>query len=87
MTAFNDIGGVPANANRALLRDTLRDALALDGVLVSDWNAVAELRNHGVAGSDAEAARIGPARRRRHGHVEPALHERAAGARRARSRG
>jgi beta-glucosidase len=58
MAAFNDIGGVPAHANSALLRDTLRTRWRWPGVLVSDWNAVAELRNHGVAGSDADAAEL-----------------------------
>jgi beta-glucosidase len=58
MAAFNEIGGVPAHANRALLRDTLRTRWRWPGVLVSDWNAVAELRNHGVAGSDADAAEL-----------------------------
>src|SRR4051812_24975823 len=58
MAAFNEIGGVPAHANRALLRDTLRTRWRWPGVLVSDWNAIAELRNHGVAGSDADAAEL-----------------------------
>jgi beta-glucosidase len=58
MAAFNEIGGVPAHANRALLRDTLRTRWRWPGVLVSDWNAVPELRNHGVAGSDADAAEL-----------------------------
>ena len=58
MAAFNDIGGVPAHANRALLRDTLRTRWRWPGVLVSDWNAIAELRNHGVAASDADAAEL-----------------------------
>ena len=58
MAAFNDIGGVPAHANSALLRDTLRTRWRWPGVLVSDWNAVAELRSHGVAGSDADAAEL-----------------------------
>jgi beta-glucosidase len=58
MAAFNELGGVPAHANRALLRDTLRTRWRWPGVLVSDWNAVAELRSHGVAGSDADAAEL-----------------------------
>jgi beta-glucosidase len=58
MAAFNEIGGVPAHANRALLRDTLRTRWRWPGVLVSDWNAVAELRNHGVAETDADAAEL-----------------------------
>src|SRR3954468_8318189 len=60
MAAFNEIGGVPAHANRALLRDTLRARWRWPGLLVSDWNAVAELRNHGVAGSDADGAELAP---------------------------
>src|SRR4051794_4484253 len=58
MAAFNDIGGVPAHANGALLRDTLRARWRWPGLLVSDWNAVAELRNHGVAASDGDAAEL-----------------------------
>ncbi|MDB5692027.1 MAG: beta-glucosidase, partial [Alphaproteobacteria bacterium] len=58
MTAFNSIGGVPTTANRALVRGTLRGAWGWPGLIVSDWKAVAELRNHGVAGSDAEAAAL-----------------------------
>jgi beta-glucosidase len=58
MAAFNEIGGVPAHANRALLRDTLRTRWRWPGVLVSDWNAVAELRNHGVAETEGDAAEL-----------------------------
>jgi len=58
MASFNEIGGVPAHANSALLRDTLRTRWRWPGVLVSDWNAVAELRSHGVAASDADAAAL-----------------------------
>ncbi|MBB4659941.1 beta-glucosidase BglX [Parvularcula dongshanensis] len=49
MVAFNDIGGVPATANAPLLQDVLRKAWSYDGLVVSDWNAVLELTNHGVA--------------------------------------
>jgi beta-glucosidase len=58
MAAFNEIDGVPAHANRALLRDTLRTRWRWPGVLVSDWNAVAELRNHGVAETEGDAAEL-----------------------------
>ena len=58
MAAFNEIGGVPAHANRALLRDTLRTRWHWPGLLVSDWNAIAELRNHGVAETNADAAEL-----------------------------
>jgi beta-glucosidase len=56
MAAFNTIGGVPAHVNRALLTGILRAQWHWPGLVVSDWNGVGELRVHGVAGSDAEAA-------------------------------
>ncbi|MBB5519499.1 glycoside hydrolase family 3 N-terminal domain-containing protein [Amphiplicatus metriothermophilus] len=49
MTAFNDIAGAPTTANRALVRDLLKGEWGFEGVVVSDWNAVAELIEHGVA--------------------------------------
>jgi beta-glucosidase len=58
MAAFNEIGGVPTHADSSLLRDTLRTGWRWPGVLVSDWNAVAELRAHGVAETDGDAAAL-----------------------------
>jgi len=49
MAAFNDIAGVPTTANRELLRGTLRERWGWQGLLVSDWGAIGELLNHGVA--------------------------------------
>ncbi len=40
MSAFNDISGTPATANRYLLTEVLRDRWQFDGFVVSDWNAV-----------------------------------------------
>lgn len=56
MSSFNDFEGIPATANRKLLRDELRDSLGFGGFVVSDWNAVKELVNHGVAATEKEAA-------------------------------
>ncbi len=58
MPAFNDLAGVPMTANAPLLRGLLRQELGFDGVIISDYNAVAELINHGVAGDVAEAAAL-----------------------------
>jgi len=58
MTAFNDIGGVPTTANAALVRGQLRDKWGFDGIVVSDWNAIAELIAHGVAETPAQAAAL-----------------------------
>ena len=58
MPAFTDLNGVPMTANRALLRDWLRGRLGFDGVVISDYNAIAELIRHGVAADLAEAAAL-----------------------------
>ena len=58
MPAFTDLAGVPMTANVALLRDCLRGELGFRGVLVSDYNAIAELINHGVARDLAQAATL-----------------------------
>ena len=57
MTSFNDIGGVPATANKFLLTDVLRNEWGVDGPVISDYTAVQELINHGVAADGADAAR------------------------------
>lgn len=58
MVAFNDVGGVPATANADLLRTLLRDRWDWDGMTVSDWNAVVELVNHGVAADQTDATAV-----------------------------
>jgi len=55
MSAFNDIAGVPASANAWLTDTVLRREWKFPGFVVSDWTSVAELINHGIAGSPAEA--------------------------------
>lgn len=57
MTAFNDIGGVPTTANRELVRTQLRGQWGYQGLIVSDWNAISELLQHGVA-ADRTAAGV-----------------------------
>lgn len=56
MSAFNSLNGVPATGNRWLLTDILRKQWKFKGFVVSDWNAVQELKAHGVAETDADAA-------------------------------
>lgn len=58
MTAFNDVGGQPTTGNADLINGTLRAKWGFDGMLVSDWNAVAELINHGIADSRADAGAL-----------------------------
>jgi beta-glucosidase len=56
MSAFLDLNGTPATANRRLLTDVLRGEWDFDGFVISDWDSIAELINHGVAKDRAEAA-------------------------------
>ena len=58
MVAFNDIAGVPTTVNRELLRGTLRERWGWQGLMVSDWGAIGELINHGVAADRAAAASL-----------------------------
>jgi beta-glucosidase len=56
MPAFTELAGIPMTAHKALLRDYLRGELGFDGVIVSDYNAIAELVKHGVAADLVDAA-------------------------------
>jgi beta-glucosidase len=58
MPAFTDVQGVPMTAHRILLQDVLRGRMKFDGVIVSDYNAIAELVRHGVAADLTEAAAL-----------------------------
>jgi len=55
MSSFNALNGVPATANPYLMDEILRKEWGFDGFVVSDYTAVMELNNHGIA-LDAAAA-------------------------------
>ena len=55
MAAFNEIGGVPCHASPWLLDEVLRGEWKFPGLVVSDWSALDELRDHGVAADPVEA--------------------------------
>lgn len=57
MSAFNEIGGVPATASEHLYGDVLRDEWGFDGFVIADYTAVRELMWHGIAADSAEAGR------------------------------
>jgi beta-glucosidase len=56
MVGFHDLAGIPCTAHRELLHDLLRKRWGFDGLLVSDYTAIMELVNHGVAADEKEAA-------------------------------
>ena len=58
MPSFNNVNGVPSTANTHLLCDILRDEWGFDGVVNSDYSAIAELIKHGVAKDYKECAKL-----------------------------
>ena len=57
MSAFNPLNGVPATADYFTLTKILRHEWKFGGFVVSDYGAIKELINHGVASDGAGAAR------------------------------
>lgn len=57
MSAFNALNGVPSTANPFLLGKVLRGEWGFNGFVVSDYTAVKELINHGIALDPATATR------------------------------
>lgn len=57
MAAFNALNGLPATAHRGMLTELLRDKWKFKGFVVSDFGSITELRLHGIAADDSEAAR------------------------------
>ncbi|MGH8208030.1 MAG: glycoside hydrolase family 3 N-terminal domain-containing protein, partial [Steroidobacteraceae bacterium] len=58
MPSFTDLAGIPMTAHVGLLRGWLREKHGFDGVIVSDYNAIGELINHGVAADLVDAATL-----------------------------
>ena len=58
MPAFSDLAGIPMTSHTGLLRGWLREQRGFDGVVISDYNAIAELIHHGVAADLADAAAL-----------------------------
>jgi beta-glucosidase len=55
MSAFNDLDGISASANKFTLSTILKAEWKFDGFVISDWGSIRELINHGIAASAAEA--------------------------------
>ncbi|PYT77751.1 MAG: beta-glucosidase BglX [Acidobacteria bacterium] len=57
MSAFNSLNAVPSSANLFTLTQILRKEWGFQGIVDSDYTALAELMNHGTANDGATAAR------------------------------
>lgn len=58
MPSFNVLNGVPAVANEWLMKKILKDEWGYRGIVISDYNAIGELRPHGITEDMKEAARL-----------------------------
>jgi len=58
MNSFNDIDGIPATGHKALQRDILKGEWNWNGLVVSDWGSIGEMRAHGYAEDKKHAAEI-----------------------------
>jgi beta-glucosidase len=57
MTSFNDNDGVPSTGNVFVVKDILRGEWGFDGLVVTDWNSMGEMINHGFGVDRQEVAR------------------------------
>ncbi|WP_262709568.1 glycoside hydrolase family 3 N-terminal domain-containing protein [Polaribacter aestuariivivens] len=58
MNSFNDIDGIPATGHKVLQRDILKGDWNWNGLVVSDWGSIGEMRAHGFAKDKKQAAEI-----------------------------
>src|SRR6187402_2391141 len=58
MNSFNELDGIPATANKYLQRQILKGDWNFKGFVVSDWGTIAELKAHGYAKDDKQAAEL-----------------------------
>lgn len=56
MNSFNDINGIPATGNKYIQRDILKEKWNFTGFVVSDWNSIGEMVNHGYNKDKKDAA-------------------------------
>lgn len=57
MPSFNTLNGIPSVANKWLMKRILKDEWGFEGVVISDYAAIAELIPHGICENKKEAAK------------------------------
>lgn len=58
MTSFNEVNGIPATANKYLLQEVLRKQWGFEGMVVSDWQSIGEMLEHGFVADSVQAAKL-----------------------------
>lgn len=58
MCAFNAIGGVPATADKHLMKDILRDEWGYDGAVITDYGSMNNMQSHRISDRDEDLARL-----------------------------
>lgn len=58
MTSFNELNGVPATANQYLLQEVLRKQWGFKGMVVSDWQSIGEMLEHGYVADSIQAGKL-----------------------------
>ncbi|ROO38748.1 glycosyl hydrolase [Pseudomonas sp. AF76] len=58
MPGYNDMDSTPMHASQRLINDKLRGEWGFKGIVVSDYQAIGDLIQHGVASTKQEAARL-----------------------------
>ncbi|WP_341523367.1 glycoside hydrolase family 3 N-terminal domain-containing protein [Pseudomonas sp. G.S.17] len=58
MPGFNEVAGTPMHANHRLLNDYLRKQWGFNGLVISDFNGVENLIEHGVAATESSATQL-----------------------------
>lgn len=56
MTSFNSVDGIPASGNRWLMTEVLRNQWGFNGMLVTDYSTISEMKTWGVADPKKAAA-------------------------------
>ncbi len=58
MNSFNDFNGIPATGNKFLLQQILRKEWGFKGMVVSDWQSIGEMLEHGFVADSLQAAKV-----------------------------
>ncbi len=55
MNGFNEMNGIPVTGHVELQREILKGQWMYEGMIVSDWGSISEMKAHGFAADDKEA--------------------------------